>query len=296
MSPILGLLLVVLFWGGNFTASKIALAEIPPLPFTAIRFAVGSVLLGLVILRREGRLHPPRGNFLRLLLLGLVGNTVYQVLFIHGLALTSATNSALILASMPTVVTVGAGLLGMESVSRRGVLGLVVASAGVLLVIVARGGSLGGGHAGDALMLGAVLCWALYTLGLRRMGSIGLSPLELTGWSMILGTPVLVLLGVPGLVALPWGRISAAAWVGLAYATLLSLVAAYVLWSLAVQALGASRTALVSLLTPFVATTIATLMLGERPGPVHLAGGALIVSGVLLARTAAPVIAPAEEG
>jgi O-acetylserine/cysteine efflux transporter len=128
------------------------------------------------------------------------------------------------------------------------------------------------------------------------MGSIGLSPLELTGWSMILGTPVLVALGVPGLVALPWGRISAAAWVGLAYATLLSLVAAYVLWSLAVQALGASRTALVSLLTPFVATTIATLMLGERPGPVHLAGGALIVTGVLLARTAAPVIAPAEEG
>jgi drug/metabolite transporter (DMT)-like permease len=84
--------------------------------------------------------------------------------------------------------------------------------------------------------------------------------------------------------------------VALAYATLLSLVAAYVLWSLAVQALGASRTALVSLLTPFVATTIATLMLKERPGPVHLAGGALIVTGVLLARTAAPVIVPAEEG
>jgi drug/metabolite transporter (DMT)-like permease len=296
MSPFVGLLLVVLFWGGNFTASKIALAEIPPLPFTAIRFAVGSAMLGLVILKREGRLHPPRGNFLRLLGLGLVGNTIYQVFFIHGLALTSATNSALILASMPTVVTVGAGLLGMEQVTRRGVLGLAVASAGVLLVVVARGGSLGGAHLGDVLMLGSVVCWAIYTLGLRRMGGIGLSPLELTAWCMILGTPGLVLLGVPGLVALPWADISAAAWLALAYATLLSLVAAYVLWSLAVQALGPSRTALVSLLTPFVATTIATLMLGERPGPVHVAGGALIITGVLLARTAAPVIAPAEEG
>jgi len=296
MSPIVGVLLVVLFWGGNFTASKLALAEIPPLPFTAMRFAVGSVLLGLVILRREGRLHPPKGHFLRLLGLGLVGNTLYQLLFIHGLALTSATNSALILASMPTVVTVGAGVLGMEIVSRRGVLGLVVASAGVLLVVVARGGSVGGRHLGDVLMLGAVVCWAFYTLGLRRVGGIGLSPLELTAWCMILGTPGLVLLGIPGLLALPWAAISLTAWAALVYATLLSLVAAYVLWSLAVQELGPSRTALVSLLTPFVATSIATLMLGERPGPVQLAGGALIVTGVLLARTAAPVIAPAEEG
>ena len=296
MSPMIGLLLVVLFWGGNFTASKIALAEIPPLPFTAIRFAIGSVLLGLLILKREGRLHLPRGNFGRLLALGLIGNTLYQLLFIHGLALTSATSSALILASMPTVVTVGAGLMGMETVSPRGVLGLVVASAGVLLVVVARGGSLGGGHLGDVLMLGAVVCWAVYTLGLRQMGGIGLPPLDLTAWCMILGTPGLVALGVPGLMVLPWADVSMAAWAALGYATLLSLVAAYVLWSLAVQALGASRTALVSLLTPFVATTIATIMLKERPGLVHLVGGALIVSGVLLARTAAPVIVPAEEG
>lgn len=296
MSPIVGLLLVVLFWGGNFTASKIALAEIPPLPFTAIRFAVGSVLFGLVILRREGHVRPPRGAVLRLLGLGLVGNTIYQVCFINGLARTSATNSALILASMPTVVTVLAGVLGLEKVSRRGMMGLAVASAGVLLVIAARGLALHESHAGDLLMLVAVLCWALYTLGLRQMGHSGLTPLELTAWSMILGTPGLVVLGVPGLMALPWGDISAGAWAALAYATLLSLVAAYLLWSKGVQAIGASRAALVSLLTPFVATTIATVMLGERPGPVHLAGGALIVTGVLLARTAAPVIAPAEEG
>ena len=296
MSPIVALLLVVLFWGGNFTASKVALAEIPPLPFTAIRFAVGSVLFGLVILRREGHVRPPRGAVLRLLGLGLVGNTLYQFCFINGLARTSATNSALILASMPTFVTVLGGALGLERTSARGVLGLVVASAGVLLVVAARGGAPGEGHAGDGLMLAAVLCWALYTLALRRMGDSGLTPLELTAWSMILGTPGLLLAGLPGLATTSWSHVSAAAWAGLAYATLLSLVAAYLLWSHAVQALGASRAALVSLLVPFVATTIAMLMLGERPGPVHLAGGALIITGVLLARTAAPMIAPAEEG
>ena len=66
------------------------------------------------------------------------------------------------------------------------------------------------------------------------------------------------------------------------YSTLLSLVAAYILWSRAVQRIGASRAALYTCLTPLIATTIAILVLGERPSPWHLAGGALIISGVLL--------------
>jgi drug/metabolite transporter (DMT)-like permease len=72
------------------------------------------------------------------------------------------------------------------------------------------------------------------------------------------------------------------AWAGLIYSTLLSLVAAYILWSRAVQRLGASRAALYTCVTPLIATAVAMVVLGERPGPAHLLGGALIISGVLL--------------
>lgn len=287
---LIGLLLVVLFWGGNFTATKVSLLEFHPLAFTAIRFAVGSLILVAVILRRSGRLALPRDLVWPMIWLGLVGNTLYQLCFINGLDRTSATNSALILASMPSVITVAAGLLGMETVTGRRIMGLVVASAGVVTVIAARGFSGGGDRVGDLLMLAAVGCWAAYTLGLRRLGT-RMTALDMTAWTMITGTPGLILLGIPSLLRVEWAAISFPAWTGLVYSTLLSLVAAYLLWNWGVQQLGAGRAALVSLLVPFVATLIAAAVLHERPGVVHLVGGALIVGGVALAqsgRRAAP--------
>jgi drug/metabolite transporter (DMT)-like permease len=78
------------------------------------------------------------------------------------------------------------------------------------------------------------------------------------------------------------------AFLGLAYATVLSLLAAYLLWTRAVLRIGASRAALYTCLTPLVATTIATAILHEQPTWAHLAGGGLIVSGVLLGRGGTP--------
>lgn len=281
MSPHLGLLVVVLLWGANFTVTKLALPELPPLPFTALRFGAASVLLWVVLARREGAKLPPRDLWGPLLALGLVGNTLYQLVFMHGLHRTTATNSALILASMPTVVTVAAGLLGLDRTSRRQRVALAIATAGVVLVVASRGLDFGAAGIGDLMMLAAVACWATYTLGLRRLGG-RLSSLGVTTWTTITGTPVLLLAGLPGLARLDWGGVSAVAWGGLAYSGIFSLVVAYLLWNRGVQRIGPSRAALYTCLTPLVATTVAMLGLGERPGLPHIAGGALIVSGVLL--------------
>ena len=96
----LGLLLTVLFWAGNFTATKIALTEIPPLPYTGVRFFLGTAVLAAFLYYREGTLRPPPGTLVPLIVLGVVGNTIYQLLFVSGLALTTATNSSLILAKL----------------------------------------------------------------------------------------------------------------------------------------------------------------------------------------------------
>lgn len=280
------MLLVVLFWGGNFTASKLAFPSIPPLPFTAIRFAVGSALLWALVARLEGHRPLPRDTIWPVIGLGVVGNTLYQVCFITGLATTTATNTSLILSAMPTVVTVVAGALGMEQVTARQRGALALATLGVVLTVAARGGTVAAGEwRGDLLILLAVGCWTAYTIGLRRMGRGRISSLEITCWTMITGTPGLLLIGAPGLLAMDWGAVQAVSWAGLVYSTLLSLVAAYILWTRAVQSIGASRAALYTCLTPFIATTIAVLVLGERPTPWHLAGGALIVTGVLLGNT-----------
>jgi drug/metabolite transporter (DMT)-like permease len=278
------MLLVCVIWGVNFSVMKLAIVEIPPLPFTAVRFTLASVLLWLVLRVAEGPAPLAPAAMRRLVLLGVVGNTLYQLAFILGLAHTTATNSALIVATVPTVVAVIAGAKGLERVTGRMWAGIVLGTLGVVLVIAASGIEFSVNTLyGDLLTVLAVLCWAGYTVGLRRLPA-EVSPLRVTTITSIAGTPGLVLAGLPGIVRLDWTAIPAMAWAGLAYATLLSLVVAYILWNRSVQAVGGTRTAIYMCLTPLVAAVAAWAMLGEQARPSQAVGAILIIGGVLLTR------------
>jgi len=280
----LGMLLVCLIWGVNFSITKIGIGEIPALPFTAVRFTLASLLLWVVVRVVEGPSRLGGAAWRRLVVLGIVGNTCYQLLFILGLARTTATNSALIVATVPTVVAVIAGALGLERITRRMWWGIGLGTVGVVLVIVASGVEFSTETLhGDLLTVIAVFCWAGYTVGLRRLPA-GLSPLRVTMVTSVAGTPGLVLAGLPGLLRLEWGAISPTGWSALAYATLLSLVVAYILWNRSVQTVGGTRTAIYMCLTPLVAVIAAWAILGERAHPSQAVGAVLIVAGVLLTR------------
>jgi drug/metabolite transporter (DMT)-like permease len=281
----LGMLLVCLIWGFNFSVTKSAFDQIPPLPFTAIRFVISSVLLWLVLRVIEGPARLPPGALRRLVLLGLVGNTCYQLAFMLGLAQTTATNSALILSTVPTVVAVFAGVLGLERITTRMRWGIGLGTLGVVMVIATRGVAFDRGtFTGDLLTVLAVLCWAGYTVGLRRVHR-GVSPLRVTTVTTIAGAPGLVLVGLPGVLRLDWGAVSPRAWLAVAYASVLSLVLAYLLWNRSVKAIGGTRTAIYMCLTPLVAVLGAWLLLDERPHPLQGVGALFIITGVLLTRT-----------
>ena len=278
------MLLVCLIWGINFSVTKVAIRQMPALPFTAIRFALASLLLWLVLRFTEGPAEPAPAAVRRLMLLGLVGNTFYQLFFILGLAHTSATNSSLILATVPTVVAVFAGLLGLERITPRMWCGIALGTLGVVLVIATSGVEFSAGTVrGDLLTVLAVLCWGAYTVGLRTLPP-GFSPLRVTTLTTIAGMPGLVLAGVPGLLAMQWAKVPLTAWAALAYATVLSLVVAYLLWNRSVKAVGGTRTAIYMCVTPLVAVGAAWVMLGEHARPPQAAGAVLIIAGVLLTR------------
>jgi drug/metabolite transporter (DMT)-like permease len=288
LSPQVGMLFVVLFWAGNFTAAKIAFTQLDPLAFTALRFLIASTVFWMVVRVVEGPAPLPRGAFWQLVCLGVIGNTIYQICFMEGLQRTSAIKSSLIIAGMPALVTMTAGVLGIERVTTKQRIAVLVATAGVVAVVLGRGGSLDHGFGtGEELLLGAVVMWTAYTLMLRRW-NLAMSPLRLTAWTMYTGTPGLVIVGIPAIRHTPWLHIGAAPWAGLFYSSLLSLVAAYTFWNRGVAMLGAARTVVFNTIVPLVATVIAIVMLGERPGWIHVVGGALIVGGVLLTGGAVP--------
>jgi drug/metabolite transporter (DMT)-like permease len=278
------MLLVVLIWGVNFTVTKGAFARFPPLAFTGVRFALASLLLVPLVRRLEGHDPLPRPVLGRLVVLGVVGNTLYQLGFISGLDRTTASNSALILAAMPSIVALLAVALGFEPLRPKVLGGVLVATVGVVLVVAARGAGFGGTTlAGDLLTLGAVICWAGYTLGLRVLPP-GISPLRVTMVTTVAGTPGLVLAGLPEMLGMDWSAVGWQGWAALGYATFLSLLVAYVIWNRSVQVVGPSRTVIYMCLTPLVAVVTAAVFLGERPMPLQAVGAALIIGGVLLTR------------
>ena len=135
----LGLLGVPIVWGVNYAVIKAALREFQPMAFNGLRFALATVTIGLLLRHRGTSLRIPREGLWRLVLLGLLGNAVYQVLFIEGIARTTAANASLIMASSPMLVALLATALGRERLQARGWLGVVLAVAGLTLVLSAQG-------------------------------------------------------------------------------------------------------------------------------------------------------------
>ncbi len=282
------LLVTVVIWGVNFTVVKFALAGLPPLAFNAVRSLAASTA-ALVALRLWGRRWAfARRDLPALVGLGLLGNGVYQLIFIFGADATTADNAALILATVPAWVALLGTVLGMERVRAPGWLGVALSFAGIALIIAGGDRTAGfrfGGASlrGDVLILACTLCWSTYTLLcrplMRRYG-----PLPVTSFLTVTGMVTLVLAGLPEFVALDHRAVPWAAWGAAIFSGVFALGLAYFLWNHGVTHLGSARTALYSNLTPAIALVTAWLVLGETLTLQQAGGAALAVAGVVLAR------------
>jgi len=287
------LLLMALIWGSNFTAIKYSLEDLLPLSFNALRFTIASLVLLIVALIRGESFKVAPGDGRRLFLFGLLGNTLYQSLFITGMAHTRAGNAALILATTPLFTAILGRIRKQEYFTRRGAVGLVLAFAGILIIVVSGRGkvSLGETVLGDSLLLITSLCWSLYTVGSKQlMHTYG--PMKATTIMMTSGTPILLLVCAPSLLRQDWSRVRPGAWVGLIYSGVFAIALAYLIWSYGVRKIGSTRTAIYSNITPVVALLVAWPALGETPTLGQLAGAVVIFLGVYLVRHGMIAIAP----
>ncbi len=296
LTPFDGLLfLMVLIWGGNYIVAKVAFREMPYLAFNASRLLVGSLVFALVI-AWQGWPRLSRRDWVHLAAVGLIGHTVYQLLFMGGLWRTTVSNSSLLVGCSPVVTSLASAWVGHERVSRAQWAGVALSLVGIYLV-VGRGAELTGAHlTGDLLILGGVCCWAVYTVGSRALME-RLSPMAVTGISTILGTAMYLPFAAGDLASTPWSRLGPGVWAGVLYAGLLSLNVAYLIWYTSVLRIGNVRTSAWSNLIPLVAISSAAVFLDESITGATIAGAVAILSGVALTRLAArtPAVPPAEE-
>ncbi len=288
---------MVLIWGSNFSVIKRAFEEVPPQPFNAIRLAIAGAVFLLVIAlaRRRARqgftvssvLHTPDALTWRdridVLWLGLVGHLGYQYFFVGGVALTSASNSALIIGATPTVLAVASALLGRERISRWHWAGAAVSAVGIAFVVGPSVSFGGATWRGDLMVLGSVACWTTFTLGSASLIARH-SPLYVTGMTLVYGGVPYVLMAMPQILRVPWTDVSTWTLTALVLSALLALNLSYVIWYIGVQRLGAARTSIYSNGVPIVAMLVAAVWLGEALTWTRIVGAGAVLGGVVLTR------------
>jgi drug/metabolite transporter (DMT)-like permease len=281
----IAILLVMLTWGANVVAVKAVLADVPPILFAFVRFGSAFLVLLAVLKWREGSVGLPRGDILPLLLLGLAGFGLYQDLWASALGRTTASNSALITAATPVSTMLIAAAVGSDTFSRGKVIGAAISLSGAVGVVGATHGfGFTGASAGDLMTFIATLCWACYVAFgapvLRRH-----SPLRTATWAI--GFGCLGMLPVAGwqLTTFDPSHIHAST-IGLfLFCSLLAAAAANVVMFEAVKVLGPTRAMLFQFLVPAFAVVLAALFLGEAIVVGQVVGGAVIVLGIIVARS-----------
>ncbi len=279
------LFLTVLIWSLNFSAVKVGVGAIAPLAFSVVRFVLGASVTVVVVLAREGVPRFRRQDLGLLLAAALCGITINQVAFVGALSITSASNVALLMGTIPIWTALIALATRQEQLDAAHWVALVAGIGGVALVV------LGGAHAGlgavsfggEALALATAASWAGYSVLIRPLMA-RYSALALSAFMMVVGTLALVPFALPQLAGQDWGAVPGDAWLALAYAAILSVSLTNILYFTAIHRVGASRAALYTYLEPFLGVLFAVLLLADRVTLPQLVGGGIIVAAVALGR------------
>lgn len=286
------LVLVIVAWGTNLSVIKVALREFPVHAFNALRMVLAGLAFAAVLWRmRPAERRVGAGDRGRVIFLGLVGGTLYQLLFVSGVPRTSVANTGLIFGLTPVVVSLFSSVVGHEELPWTRWAGGALSVVGLYFVVGAGAAVSKASLTGDALVFVAMLCWSAYSVASRPL--LGrYSPTMLTAWAAIVAVPLYLLFAVPSLASTDWAGVSWWSWTLMIWSSSFCLVLAYVIWYTGVQRLGATRTSAYSNLTPIAAMAVAWLWLGEAVTPVQAVGAAAILGGVFLTRLSPVVLKP----
>jgi drug/metabolite transporter (DMT)-like permease len=283
-----GLLLMAAIWGVNFTVVKAGISVMPAEAFNGLRVVLAALVLAVVAFAVAGvRNFPARRDALALLAMGVMGNGVYQLLFIAGLSRTRAGVAALVIAAGPAWIAMFSRLFGRERLAGRGWAGIGLQMLGMLCVVASAGlldADISAFTGAAFIMMGSIV-WALFTVMLQPY-TARVHPLHLASLTLSSGAVLLLAVGLPSIARLDVAAVPWSAWLAVAYAGVGALVIAYLLFYRGVRVLGPTRTAMYGNLQPLIALLVAWVALREQPTIWQGVGGVLVMTGLLVSRTA----------
>ena len=285
----LKLLFMAIFWGGTFIAGRVIATQMGPFSASFLRFALASTLLSITLRNREGRISlPSKKLFLPLVLLGLTGIFVYNVLFFKSLKLIPAGRAAVIVATNPIFIALFSAIFLGDKMNLFAGMGIVTSVSGALLVITRGKLSelIGSGIGwGEVFVFGCVASWVVFSLvGKSVMKS--LTPLHSITYASIVGTVALLFPALQEGLLLQVTMTKSAVWLSISYLSVFGTVLGFLWYYEGISELGPARAALFINFVPVSAVFLAYIILDEPVGFSLLLGTALVTAGVFLTNRA----------
>jgi len=292
MKIYLKLLLTALFWGGTFVAGRLVTQNVGPYSIAFLRFTIASILLLLLTWRIEGKLPKlKKSQIMPVILLGIIGIFIYNVMFFKALKIIEAGRASLIIATCPIFITICSAIFLKEKISLVKGLGIVISVCGAIIVI--SKGNLsrifeGGLGLGELYIFCCVLSWVTYSL-IGKSVMKNLSPLASVSYSATVGAIALLVPAFFEGLAQNIANQSAVDWLCISYLGVFGTVIGFVWYYQGVERIGPTKAGLFINFVPISAILCAFFILAEPITPSLAAGAVLVISGVYLTNRTAKV-------
>jgi drug/metabolite transporter (DMT)-like permease len=275
--------LSISFWGVSFVSTKSVLGKLDPFSIIVIRFGIGALFLLLLLLLQRKRLLISLKYLPHLIILGVLGVFIHQVLQATSLLTIDASSAGWLISLSPIFTVILSVIFLKERFTFWKVIGMVMAIIGVLLVTMSRTGqsihiSI---NIGFILMILSTLNWAVYSVLLKSL-KIPYPTLLVTFYMSLIG----LILTTPFLIRNKgWAALSTlnqTEWFHLLFLGVFVSGIAYWYWGKALEVLEASKVSMFLYLEPLATLIAAVLLLNEKVILLNVAGGIIIIIGVII--------------
>ncbi|REJ78223.1 MAG: DMT family transporter [Acidobacteria bacterium] len=282
LAPHIALFTVQIFFGSAAVLGKFALASFPSIAI--VGFRVGGGALAFYLLQRmNGGMHlDKRSHYLYFALFAVFGIILNQLLFFHGLSLTTATNTSLLAVLIPVFAITISAMVGNDVLNWRKIVGIILAAGGVVYLIDPTNASFSSATTqGDILIILNSLSYAIYVAISKKLIS-HYGALKSIAWLFIFGSIVNVPVGAVSLYNVELSTVPVEGWLALAGVILFPTILAYYWNTWALARVEPSVVAVYVYLQPLIGTAAAIYILREPWNPRILLAMSLIFAGVWL--------------
>jgi len=278
------LFVIQLFFGINYSTSKIIVGKIDPFIWSNIRFFIAGIVMLLITLLVR-RPHPKFSKefFLPIVPLAIFGMALGQGLFLFGLRLTTSVNTAILTSTIPILTVIIVVLRGQEKLTINKVIGIILSFLGVLFIRDLSDMSFGSENfIGDTLVFCGALCFALY-LSFGKTYLMKYDNMWVTTYMFLIASLLMFIYNIPRyeLFIIPEHTTPAFWWSG-AYTIIGATLITYFLNNWALKRAASGSVALFIYLQPVVAGIIGYLFLDEQITSRMALCSGLILIGVIV--------------